>query len=367
MYMSSQCANDGSYNLMVTFKHGVDLNMAQVLVQNRVSLAVPSLPDVIKQTGVTTIKRSPDILCGIALMSPTGRYDQLYLSNYAVLQVKDELARVDGVGDIFLFGQRDYSMRIWLDPHKLASRGLNSSDVVAAIREQNAPVATGSIGQQPSLPGQETQITLSTLGRLSTPEAVRRHHPQGDPRRRADADQGRRPRGLGGQEPGRERPPRRARRDLPRHLPDARRQRPRHARTRDRQDGRAEEELPRGAHLRHRFRHDSLHAGVDPRGAKDAARRDYPRGDRRAVVPAELAVVDHSARRRPGGHRRHVRRDAALRVQFEQPDALRPGACHRDCRRRRNCRRRSGRASHRSRGCRPAMRRCSRWSRSPDR
>jgi multidrug efflux pump len=170
MYMNSQCANDGSYNLMVTFKHGIDLNMAQVLVQNRVSLAVPSLPDVIKQTGVTTIKRSPDILCGIALMAPTGRYNQLYLSNYAVLQVKDELARVDGVGDIFLFGQRDYSMRIWLDPHKLASRSLTSSDVVAAIREQNAPVATGSIGQQPSLPGQETQITLSTLGRLSTPE-----------------------------------------------------------------------------------------------------------------------------------------------------------------------------------------------------
>jgi multidrug efflux pump len=170
MYMNSQCANDGSYNLMVTFKHGIDLNMAQVLVQNRVSLALPSLPDVIKQTGVTTIKRSPDILCGIALMSPTGRYNQLYLSNYAVLQVKDELARVDGVGDIFLFGQRDYSMRIWLDPHKLASRGLTSSDVVAAVREQNAPVATGSIGQQPSLPGQEVQITLSTLGRLTTPE-----------------------------------------------------------------------------------------------------------------------------------------------------------------------------------------------------
>ncbi len=170
MYMSSQCANDGSYNLMVTFKHGIDLNMAQVLVQNRVSLALPSLPDVIKQTGVTTLKRSPDILCGIALMSPTGRFNQLFLSNYAVLQVKDELSRVDGVGDIFLFGQRDYSMRIWLDPHKLASRSLTSSDVVAAVREQNNPVATGAIGQQPSEPGQETQITLTTLGRLTTVE-----------------------------------------------------------------------------------------------------------------------------------------------------------------------------------------------------
>jgi len=170
MYMSSQCANDGSYNLTVTFKQGIDLNMAQVLVQNRVSLAVPSLPDVIKQTGVTTIKRSPDILCGIALESPSGRYSQLYLSNYAVLQVKDELARVEGVSDVFLFGQRDYSMRVWVDPDKLALRGLTSGDVVAAIREQNSPVATGAIGQQPSKAGQETQITLTTLGRLANAE-----------------------------------------------------------------------------------------------------------------------------------------------------------------------------------------------------
>jgi multidrug efflux pump len=170
MYMSSQCANDGSYNLTVTFRPGFNLNMAQVLVQNRVSLAIPLLPDVIKQTGVTTIKRSPDILCGIALLSPDGRYNQLFVSNYAVLQVKDELSRVDGVGDIFLFGQRDYSMRVWVDPHKLASRGLAASDIANALREQNAPVATGAVGQQPAVEGQETQITLSTLGRLTEPE-----------------------------------------------------------------------------------------------------------------------------------------------------------------------------------------------------
>jgi multidrug efflux pump len=170
MYMSSQCANDGSYNLTVTFRQGFNLNMAQVLVQNRVSLAIPLLPDVIKQTGVTTIKRSPDILCGIALLSPDGRYNQLFVSNYAVLQVKDELSRVEGVGDIFLFGQRDYSMRVWVDPHKLASRGLAASDIANALREQNAPVATGAVGQQPAVEGQETQITLSTLGRLTEPE-----------------------------------------------------------------------------------------------------------------------------------------------------------------------------------------------------
>jgi multidrug efflux pump subunit AcrB len=170
MYMSSSCANDGSYNLTVTFHQGIDLNMAQVLVQNRVSLAIPKLPDVIKQTGVTTRKRSPDILMGIALTSPHGRYDQLYLSNYALRVVKDELARVEGVGDVFLFGERDYSMRIWVDPAKLAARNLTADDVVAAIREQNSAIASGTLGQQPVPHGQDLAITLDTLGRLKDVE-----------------------------------------------------------------------------------------------------------------------------------------------------------------------------------------------------
>jgi multidrug efflux pump len=169
-YMSSSCANDGSYNLTVTFRNGVDLNMAQVMVTNRVNLAIPSLPDVIKQTGVTTLKRSPDILMGVALTSPNARYDQLYMSNYAVLQIKDELARVRGVGDVFLFGQRDYSMRIWLNPAKMSVRNVTTSEVVAALREQSTPAATGSLGQQPIADGQATQFTLSTLGRLSEVE-----------------------------------------------------------------------------------------------------------------------------------------------------------------------------------------------------
>src|SRR5437870_11221589 len=170
MYMSSQCANDGSYNLTVTFHHGIDINMAQVLVQNRVNLAIPALPEVIKATGVTTRKRSPDILMGLSINSPDGRYDQLYLSNFALMQVKDELARVPGVGDVWLFGQRDYSMRIWLNPAKLATRRLSATDVVRAIREQNAQVATGAIGQEPMRGRQASQITLSTLGRLTEVE-----------------------------------------------------------------------------------------------------------------------------------------------------------------------------------------------------
>jgi len=170
LYMSSQCTNDGSYNLTVTFKHGVDLNMAQVLVQNRVSLAVPLLPDVIKQTGVNVKKRAPDILLAIAINSPSNRFGQLYLSNYALLQIRDEISRLPGVSDVTLLGQRDYSMRVWVDPDRLASRDMEAGDVVRALREQNLQVATGQIGQQPAPPGQTLQIPLSTLGRLSEVE-----------------------------------------------------------------------------------------------------------------------------------------------------------------------------------------------------
>ncbi|HEV3166482.1 MAG TPA: efflux RND transporter permease subunit, partial [Isosphaeraceae bacterium] len=170
LYMSSQCTNDGSYNLTVTFKHGMDLNMAQVLVQNRIALAMPLLPDVVKQAGVTTRKRSPDILLAIALNSPAGLYDQLYLSNFALMRVKEEIARLPGISDVTMLGQQDYSMRIWVDPEKLASRNMTASDVVMALREQNMQIATGQIGQPPVPTGQAIQMTLSVRGRLVEPE-----------------------------------------------------------------------------------------------------------------------------------------------------------------------------------------------------
>ena len=171
LYMSSQCTNDGAYNLTVTFKHGVNLNMAQVLVQNRVALALPNLPDVLKQSGVNVRKRSPDILMSIAINSPLDKSDplyrnQLYLSNYALMHVKDELVRLPGVSDVNMLGQRDYSMRVWVDPDRLSSRNMTAGDVVAAIRAQNAQVASGQIGQQPVPGGQLLQIPLNTLGRL---------------------------------------------------------------------------------------------------------------------------------------------------------------------------------------------------------
>src|SRR5262245_36008515 len=172
LYMSSQSNNDGSYTLDVTFELGTNVNMAQVLVQNRVAIAEPTLPDVVRAIGVSTKKRSPDILLGINLYSEddpeTGRpyYDQLYLSNYAAIQLKDAVARVEGVGDVIILGQRDYSMRVWLDPDKLQSRNLTVNDVIRVLREQNVQVAAGQIGQPPVPNGQVFQYTLSTLGRL---------------------------------------------------------------------------------------------------------------------------------------------------------------------------------------------------------
>src|SRR5712692_10376673 len=154
MYMSSQCTNDGSYNLTVTFQNGVDLNMAQVLVQNRVSLAQPILPDLVKRRGVTVKKKSPSVLMIVNLFSPDDSRDNLYLSNYATIQLKDELSRLKGVGDITYLGQRDYSMRLWLDPEKMVARGLTASDVVTAIEQQNTQVAAGQLGQPPVGTGQ---------------------------------------------------------------------------------------------------------------------------------------------------------------------------------------------------------------------
>jgi multidrug efflux pump len=170
LYMSSQCTNDGGYNLTVTFEVGTNLDMAQVLVQNRVNLALPSLPGEVKQTGVSVKKKSPSILLVVNLVSPKGTYDQLYLSNYATIQIRDELAQIKGVGDVTYLGQLDYSMRAWVDPDKMAARSLSASDVVAALREQNVQVAAGSLGRPPVPQGQAFQYTLSTLGRLTTPE-----------------------------------------------------------------------------------------------------------------------------------------------------------------------------------------------------
>src|SRR3954470_5002581 len=165
LYMSAQCAADGTMNLTITFKLGTDIDKAQVQVQNRVAVAEPKLPEEVRRFGVTTAKRSPDITLVVNLISPNGRYDKLYIDNYANLQVKDALSRLPGVGNITIFGARDYSMRVWLDPEKVASLGLTASDVVAAIREQNVQVAAGIIGQPPMSEGVQFQYTVNAQGR----------------------------------------------------------------------------------------------------------------------------------------------------------------------------------------------------------
>src|SRR5438105_51218 len=149
MYMSSQCTNDGTYTLTVTFRPGTNLNLAQVLVQNRVALAQPTVPDIVKRLGVMVKKKSPSILMIVNLFSPDSSRNNLYLSNYATIQIRDELSRLPGVGDITYLGRRDYSMRVWLDPNKMTARGLSASDVVKAVEQQNVQVAAGQIGQPP--------------------------------------------------------------------------------------------------------------------------------------------------------------------------------------------------------------------------
>jgi len=170
LYMSSLATSDGTMILTVTFRLGTDVDTAQVQVQNRVAQATPRLPEDVRRLGVTTIKASPDLLMVVHLISPDHRYDTVYLRNYATLQVRDVLSRIPGTGDVRLFGSGDYSMRLWLDPDKIASRGLIAGDVVKAIREQNVQVAAGQIGAEPSLPGTEYQLNVTTAGRLITEE-----------------------------------------------------------------------------------------------------------------------------------------------------------------------------------------------------
>ncbi|MBI1347170.1 multidrug efflux RND transporter permease subunit [bacterium] len=169
IYMSSQCTNDGTYTLTVTFRPETDLNLAQVLVQNRVALAQPVLPNLVTRRGVNVKKKSPSVLMIVNLFSPDNSRDNLYLSNYATIQLRDELSRLPGVGDITFLGQRDYSMRVWLDPDKLSTLSISASDVIHTIEQQNVQVAAGQIGQPPANNDQVFQFTMTTLGRLSDP------------------------------------------------------------------------------------------------------------------------------------------------------------------------------------------------------
>ena len=165
LYLYSQATSNGNLTITVTFKLGTDLDKAQVLVQNRVAIAQPRLPEEVQRNGVVTRKNSPDILMVVFMLSPDDSFDQLYISNYALLQVRDELLRLDGIGDIQMFGARDYSMRLWLDPDKIATLGMTSAEVIAAIRAQNLQITGGQIGEPP-IADRAFQPNLTFTGRL---------------------------------------------------------------------------------------------------------------------------------------------------------------------------------------------------------
>ena len=170
LYLFSQATGDGVMTLTVTFALGTDIDKAQVQVQNRVAQALPKLPEEVRTLGVTTTKQSPDLTMVVHLYSPDNRYDNIYIRNYALLQVKDVLARIPGAGDVELFGSGDYAMRLWLNPDKIAARNLTASDVVAAIREQNVQVAGGVIGQQPVGKPVNFEMQVNVKGRLVSEE-----------------------------------------------------------------------------------------------------------------------------------------------------------------------------------------------------
>jgi hydrophobe/amphiphile efflux-1 (HAE1) family protein len=170
IYVNSSATPDGAFSITVTFRLGTNLDTAQVQVQNRVSQAQTRLPLTVRQIGLVTQKRSPDLTMVVFLTSPEGRYDSLYLRNYAVIQIRDVLARLPGAGDVRVFGSGDYAMRLWLDPGRIASRGMTVDDVLDAVRDQNTEVAAGKIGGQPALPGTEFSYTMEARGRLQTEE-----------------------------------------------------------------------------------------------------------------------------------------------------------------------------------------------------
>ncbi len=167
IYMQSTSASDGSYTLNVTFSIGTNLDNAQILVQNRVASALSQLPQAVQAQGVTVKKISTSILLFVTLTSPDGRYDSLYLANYATINLKDELARLPGVGNVNVFGAGQYSMRVWLDPDKLKARSLNAQDVVSALQSQSQQVTAGQVGMPPAPPSVDFQYTIDLSGRLS--------------------------------------------------------------------------------------------------------------------------------------------------------------------------------------------------------
>ncbi len=315
LYMSSQMGNDGSYTLTVTFDIGTDVNSALVMVQNRVTLAMPLLPTQVQNQGITIRKRTPDMLMIVNFYSPDGRYDDVYLSNFATIYIKDELLRVYGVSDVNYMGQRDYSIRAWLDPQKLASRSMTAMDVANAIREQNLDAPAGRIGQPPTSMGQPFQLPLDTLGRLTDPEQFESIVVKATPGNAQNPSSSIvRLRDVGRVELGAQNYNQACTLDGQPSVGLSLYQLPGTnaldvANRVAREDGGARETVSGRGQIRHRLRHDAVHQRVDPGGFQDAARRRSLGRPGRACVLARLEGDDPADDRRAGVVDRHVRGD----------------------------------------------------------
>ena len=348
IYMQSTSASDGTYTLTVTFKIGTDLNFAQVLVQNRVSSALSQLPQPVQTQGVTVQKKSTAILLFVTLTSPDGRYDSLYLSNYATIKLRDELARLPGVGNVTVFGAGQYSMRIWLDPDKLQARGLIAQDVIQALQQQSQQVTAGQIGTPPTPPGVNFQYTLNVNGRLADADQfdniIVKTGNNGDVTRVRDVGRvelgaqtysqafnldGKPAAGIGiFQSPG-------ANALEVEHAVKAKM-------------ATLGARFPAGAGLRHPVRHHEIRQRLDPRGLQDADRGRRPGADRDPGVPAGLARHAGAGDHRAGDHHRRLRRHGGARLHRQPVDAVRHRAGDRHRGRRRHRRGRGRGAQHRA-------------------
>jgi hypothetical protein len=322
LYINSQSTGDGRLSINVVFKPGTNIDQAQVLVQNRVAVAEPRLPEDVRRLGIPVRKASPDLMMVVHMLSPDASRDQSYISNYATLYVKDVLTRVDGVGNVNIFGARDYSMRVWLDPAKVAARGLTASEVIIAMRTANLQVAAGSINQAPATSPGAFTLTVQTLGRLSAPEEfgniVIRAGADGSVVRVRDVARVE----LGSQDytvnaylnnkvatavvfqAGFNAP----------QPPPSRR---------DGADGRNSAGVGTGG-LQVR-----VHPGVDRRGHQDVVGGRAARRPRRHPLSADVARGDHPDRRHSGVADRHLRRDGRRRHHLQLAVAVRSGARHR--------------------------------------
>ena len=352
IYMSSVSANDGTSTVTITFEVGYPPDIAAVDVQNRVSQAASQLPPIVNQGGVTITKQNPNFVVVVNLFSPDDSIDLVTLSNYAYLQIVDPLKRLPGVSDVSILGERRYSMRVWLDPDKLAKLGITAVDVQNAIAEQNVQVAAGKLGDDPAPPRHGLQLSDQHPRKVERPGAIQRHRAARRNRERGDAAPARRraDRARRAAIQFDRLPQRQAKRPLGR-LPAADGQLPRAAKPDHDPDGGAVEAVPQRPALRHGVRHHPFRVGIDPRRHDHARRGDAARFLRGLCVPAELADHADSRHRHPGLADRHAGGDEGGRLLDQYGQPARHGAGRRTRGRRCHRGRRERRAAAGGRAC----------------